>query len=513
MSLFTPADRAFAVACSDLAHCNPFLPERIALERRALGSDFDESSADWNLAYRDGQLVNVERLMERSDAVLERAGAKLRSGEPAGDEDVALYTDLALTLLYHRYREGFDRTIAESVERRGRGRKIAIYERIVEDAQALLRTAGGMLGAFDDLPRTFAIYFQIRRAFGNIYGHIIGLSPAAAGLRAAVWQSIFTHDLRRYRRALVDRMADYTTLITGPSGTGKELVARAIGLSRFIPFDPKSLTFTEDFAGSFFAVNLSAMSPTLIESELFGHRRGAFTGAAEDRAGWLETCPPLGAVFLDEIGELDPVIQVKLLRTVQTRTFSRIGETTERSFRGKVIAATNRDLAKAMARGQFREDLYYRLCSDMITTPSLAQRITDHPGERRTLVNHLARRLVGEAEAPSLTDEVERWITAELGDEYPWPGNVRELEQCVRNVLIRKRYEPASRGPAGDARAQLLEEIACGTMSADDLLTRYCTLVYGRTGSYQAAARTLGLDRRTVKARVDRELLKQLGGA
>lgn len=107
----------------------------------------------------------------------------------------------------------------------------------------------------------------------------------AARLRAAVWQSIFTRDLERYRRSLYRRMHDISTLIIGPSGTGKELVAQAIGLARYIPFDPEKQAFTQDFTESLHALNLSALSPTLIESELFGHRRGSFTGAVQDRTG------------------------------------------------------------------------------------------------------------------------------------------------------------------------------------------------------------------------------------
>src|SRR5262249_20140703 len=162
---------------------------------------------------------------------------------------------------------------------------------------------------------------QVRRAFHFIYRNILGESAPAVRLRAAVWESIFTRDIRRYRRSLFRRMGDVATLIVGPSGTGKELVARAIGLARYIPFDPDREAFVEDYAGAFYSLNPSALSPTLIESELFGHRRGAFTGAVEDRIGWLEACRPLGTVFLDEIGELDPAIQVKLLRVLQTREF------------------------------------------------------------------------------------------------------------------------------------------------------------------------------------------------
>jgi transcriptional regulator with GAF, ATPase, and Fis domain len=319
-----------------------------------------------------------------------------------------------------------------------------------------------------------------------------------------VWQSIFTHDMRRYGRVLFDRMADYTTLVIGPSGTGKELVARAVGLSRYVPFDGERETFRAEFSESFFPISLSAMSPTLIESELFGHQRGAFTGAVSDRAGWLEVCPPHGTVFLDEIGELDPAIQVKLLRVLQARTFSRLGETELRRFDGKIVAATNRDLDEEMHAGRFRQDLYYRLCSDIIYVPSLRQRIAADSGEMHQLTLHLAQRLVGD-EGPTLAAEVETWIGEHLGPNYDWPGNVRELEQCLRNVLIRKEYRPSQRrspstaDPLAEAGAAIRE----GRWTADELLRWYCTLVYTRTGSYEAAARQLQLDRRTVKAKVE----------
>ena len=161
-------------------------------------------------------------------------------------------------------------------------------------------------------------------------------------------------------------MGDFSTLITGPSGTGKEFVARAIAYSRYIPFQPRTLTFQVHPEEGFYAVNLAALSPSLIESELFGHRRGAFTGAATDRKGWLEVCPSHGTVFFDEIGDLEPTLQVKLLRVIQTRRFQRVGETESREFHGKIIAATNRNLGDAIRQGEFREDFYYRICSDLV---------------------------------------------------------------------------------------------------------------------------------------------------
>ncbi|MGE0683786.1 MAG: sigma 54-interacting transcriptional regulator, partial [Candidatus Binatia bacterium] len=300
----------------------------------------------------------------------------------------------------------------------------------------------------------------------------------------------------------------FTTLIRGPSGTGKELVARAIGLSRYVPFDAKTQTFTEDFVGSFYAINLSALPSTLIESELFGHKRGAFTGALQDRRGWLEVCPPLGSVFLDEIGDLDAAIQVKLLRVLQTRTFQALGDAADRRFQGKLIAATNRDLAQAMRNGQFRQDFYYRLCSDLITTPSLREQLRESPAMLRELLVFIVRRVVGD-EAEILAKEIETWILDHLGSDYEWPGNIRELEQCVRNVLVRREYRP-SQTPPPSLHEAFARAFDAGTLTADELLRRYCTTVYAQTGSYEETARRLQIDRRTVKSKIDAELLEEL---
>jgi transcriptional regulator with PAS, ATPase and Fis domain len=225
----------------------------------------------------------------------------------------------------------------------------------------------------------------------------------------------------------------------------------------------------------------------------------------EDRTGWMELCQPLGTVFLDEIGELDPGMQVKLLRVLQTRSFQRLGDTRTRSFRGKIMAATHRDLARDMAEGRFRQDFYYRICSDLITTPSLREQLADAPQDLKGMILFITRRLA-EDEAEALADEVQHWVGKHLGIDYAWPGNFRELEQCVRNVLIRHEYRPPAVG-SRDAAERLTQELNAGALTADELLRRYCTLIYSRTHNLEETARRLQLDRRTVKAKVDPELL------
>jgi DNA-binding NtrC family response regulator len=509
--LFTsPSERALAKSISRLVYTNPFLPERVEGERAVLGEAFVAGDRVWNaLADPSREVSNVASIGERAESLVVAARQWLGDGVKASADDLELYEELVFYVLYHRSREQLAglaelADVGIGVDAREQPRKASFYADFARDADHLLGIPGtnGRLAGPAIAPHLFACFFQIRRAFHHIFAHIVGRSMAAARLRAAAWQSVFTHDVRRYFRALYDRMGDFTTLITGPSGTGKELVARAIGLSRYVPFDVKSKTFTDDFAGSFHALNLSALSPTLIESELFGHRRGAFTGALEDRAGWLEVCPPMGAVFLDEIGELDPVIQVKLLRVLQTRTFQRLGDTKSRHFQGKIIAATNRDLAAEMEAGRFRKDFYYRLCSDMIRTPTLREQLQDSPAELRSLVMFVANRLAG-AEAAPVAEEVVRWVSTHLGADYPWPGNFRELEQCVRNVLIRHEYHPpAAAVSPGDELSAAMNE---GRITAEQLVQRYCKLVYAKVRNYEETARRLGLDRRTVKSKVKAE--------
>lgn len=510
MALLNANERGFLRAVANLGYCNPFLPERIEYEREALGADFREAEPIWSLrvAVPDRPHVNILKIKARVETLVKKVRERLAGGVTAPEEDLVLYETGVLFLLFHQYDGGFYEAISRAHEQKpGRG-QFGFYRDFSRDWQHYLEIPGVTLPSKHEAPHLFACFFQIRRAFHHIFRYIIGGSMVAARLRAMVWQSIFTHDMRRYRDALYERMGDITTLVTGPTGTGKELVARAISLSRYVPFDPKTLTFVEDFTGAFHALNLSALAPTLIESELFGHRRGAFTGALQDRRGWLEICPRWGTVFLDEIGDLDTSIQVKLLRVLHTRTFQPVGDTTERRFHGKIIAATNRDVAEAMRRGQFREDFYYRLCSDLIVTPSLQEQLRESPNVLRELILFIARRVAG-AEAERLAEEVEACIVKHLGREYPWPGNIRELEQCVRSVLIRKEYRPPEPRPLA-ARDEFATALDRGTLTADELLRRYCTVVYSQTGSYEETARRLQLDRRTVKTKIDPQLLARL---
>jgi len=483
-----------------LVEGNPFMPERVVAERQVLGPDHVSHGVVWHVdATSSGSNANEARLRDRGEAFAKELRGRLAQGARASDEQLAAYRSLVFFVLFERFREAFFGWIGQTDGDVGSGAGV-LYGRYRRDFEHFMQIPGVELPIEESPAHVFALGYQIRRAFHHTHRGIYGGSLPAAQLRAAVWQSIFTHDVRRYRRGLHARMADITTLVLGQSGTGKELVARAVGLSAYIPYDEERKRFAEPASSLFRPVNLAALPSSLIESELFGHRRGAFTGALDDRMGWLEECPKLGTVFLDEIGELEAGLQTKLLRVLQGRTFQRVGETRERRFEGRIVAATNRDLGAEIAAGRFRSDLYYRLCADMIRTPTLAEQITAAPADLENLVLILARRMVSHAEANGFAAQVVSWIDTNLGRDYAWPGNVRELEQCLRNVLVRGSYHPLHVRAAGANGDEFLEDVEHGRLSAEELMRAYCRRIYEREGTFEGAARALGLDRRTVKA-------------
>lgn len=504
MAVFTSSERRFLQATASLGYCNPFLPERIEWERAALGREYVEGDPIWSISVADpdADLPNIIRIYDKLGGIIENLHGRLTAASDLSSQDLSMYEDSVHSLLYQRYYASF---------RQANGRW-QFYRQFLADWNRYLALPGKRFETSLRPAHVFACFHQIQRAFFYIFYNIIGSSMPAARLRASIWQSIFTRDMRRYRRTLYQRMSDFPTLITGPSGTGKELVARAIAGSRFIPFDAERMEFGERQgaapAETFFAINVAALSPALIESELFGHRRGSFTGAIADRKGWLETCPPLGTVFLDELGEMELLLQAKLLRAIETRRFSAVGDTAVREFRGKLIAATNRDLQSEIGKGRFREDLYYRLCADLIRTPSLKEQIESSPGVLRELILFMVRRVAAD-EAESCLAEVQQWITANLPADYAWPGNYRELEQCVRNVIIRGSYQPVARAEV-EEDGGFMGDYRAGRLKADEVLAHYAALVYRQSGSYEEAARRLAVDRRTVKARVDAYLKAQV---
>jgi len=290
-----------------------------------------------------------------------------------------------------------------------------------------------------------------------------------------------------------------TVLITGESGTGKEVIARAL--------HSNSLQCT----GPFVAVNCGALPADLLESELFGHVKGAFTGAVRDRVGRFELARG-GTLFLDEIGDIPLALQVKLLRVLQERHFERVGENTPRPMDTRIIAATNQDLHDAIRTGRFREDLYYRLRVVPIHIPPLRER----PEDIGLIAQHLLAHIGGRAgRALRLSPD-----TLTVLEKYPWPGNVRELENSLeyavalctgQTIQIEDLPEEIRGGGAEAAQAGRPSDEAAARPAAhvaaaeDPERTRIIRALEGHHWNRQRAADTLGLSRSTLWRRM-REL-------
>lgn len=387
----------------------------------------------------------------------------------------------------------------------------------IGDAPIIIITAFGNLetvvrameaGAFDYLVKPFDLDQAtqvVKRAIeqqpcdppkanstGEAAETLIGRSPAM--------QELFK------RIALVAR-ADVPVLITGESGTGKELIARAIhrhGSRRDQPFLP---------------VCLAALSPGLVESELFGHVKGAFTGAIHDRKGLLELANG-GTVLLDEIGDISLPLQVKLLRAIEQREITPVGDVRCRSINIRIIAATNRPLAQLMKSGEFREDLYFRLSVFHIESPPLRDRLEDVPDLAAHFLQqcHWANQQPGVLTAEALSELVAR----------SWPGNVRELRNTIEHAAVVSRGQPIRpehlppRVTGDVPRTRSLTEAvsedlsawserAAGLMEAVPIYDRFLelteppllrTVLRHHQGNRAAAAQALGIHRATLRQKL-----------
>jgi DNA-binding NtrC family response regulator len=465
---------------SEAAFSNPFSDKRIEADRRIIGAS---EETRWHEMH-----VPLLLSLEKNIQALEKAGG-IRIDRDGGEDAEALAVSI-LFLVYHQHAERFDSLIEEQIVAGDEPCRAPF-------AFQCLETLVGYGFNRADACRFVGIFYQIRRAYFFISKGLIGESACMKQLRSQLWDNIFTHEISWYVRCLWNRMEDFSTLLLGETGTGKGAAAAAIGRSGFIPFNPNAQKFEESFTRAFVSINLSQYPEALIESELFGHRKGAFTGAIEKHDGIFSRCSSHGAIFLDEIGDVSVPIQIKLLQVLQERTFSPVGSHDKLRFKGRVIAATNKSIDALRRDGSFRDDFYYRLCSGLITVPPLRQRIRETPRELEALAGHIMQRICG----PELKVPVVDALKAMCGKNYAWPGNVRELEQAIRRIMLTGTY-------TGDSISDPVEEMALGAavesgnFTAKELVEKYCCDLYETYGNYGEVARRTGLDWRTVKKNV-----------
>jgi DNA-binding NtrC family response regulator len=467
------------------------------VRRSAFANPFSETrdAADAALMDVEQGAPRLNEVTERVSAFLARLREERRERSDAyGDEDRERLALAHLFDVFHGLADSLDALI-----RRQLGAGDASIP--VPFAAAALKDLAARGFTEDAAVRYFAMFYQLRRAFHFIAASLTGGCPSMRQLRCSLWANVFTMDMPTYERHLLTRMEDFSTLLLGETGTGKGAAAAAIGRSGFIPFLPREGVFAESFTRSFLSIHLAQFPETLIESELFGHRKGAFTGAVESHEGVFSRCSPYGSIFLDEIADASVPVQIKLLKVLQERTFSPVGSHETKRFSGRVIAASNRSLTDLRRRGLFRDDFYYRLCSDTIVVPPLRQRVEERPEELSQLAGLILERLLGAPDA-ALAQRVVNVIRRDLGPAYAWPGNVRELEQRVRQVLLKSACDPAPEPEATDLGARLKHAIDNGAATAQELIADYCAVLHRRCGTYEEVARRAGLDRRTVRKHV-----------
>jgi DNA-binding NtrC family response regulator len=474
-----PSEREFFAALERVVYGNPFSDERAQVVQRLV------PGATSGELIRDREAL--PRMVEPRLRAYPDAGALRR----LATEDRLLVQNAFHYVCYHRHVPQLDDLIAREVARN----ETPVADRIARSVLAELAQCGI---EEDAGTRYLGFFYQLRRAYHFIVPFLTGDSEPMRRLRRALWDNVFTHDMVVYRDSLSSRMEDFSTLLLGETGTGKGEAAAAIGRSGFIPYLRDKRRFAASFRDGFIAINLSQFPETLIESELFGHRKGSFTGAIDHHAGVFERCNAHGALFLDEIGEVSAPVQIKLLRVLQDRTFTPLGSHEPQRFAGRVIAATNRSWAELRAEGRFRDDFYYRLCSDVIPLPTLRERIADCPGELEDLVRLLVARIAGEQ--PDLASMALEALHRDVPRDYAWPGNVRELEQAVRRILLTGRYASDSGVRGAVSREQEFSNLARdGQLNAKDLLGGYCAMLYRQLGTYAEVATRTGLDRRTAR--------------
>ena len=434
------------------------------------------------------QLVTISRILERHGYVVSTANNGARAIEMLNREHVdVLVTDLNMPVM-----DGLE-LLQELAKRDTRPATVVLtgYGTIQSAVDAMKHGAADYLIKPcnpDELKLVIARQLELHA----LRREVAVLRRATKGQgRGSVL--VGSSDVMQRVYELIESLArnKTTVLITGASGTGKELVART--LHERAPWS----------AGPFIAVNCGAVSENLLESQLFGHRRGAFTDAVEDQEG-LFLAAHGGTLFLDEVSEIPLGLQVKFLRAIEEREVLRLGDTRPRKFDTRIIAATNRNLQEDVAEGRFREDLYYRLNVVEVTLPTLAERREDIDALADHFVQELARSY-GVA-AKDLSEEARRSLR-----NHSWPGNARELQNVIERAFAlsdARRIEAEDIGPALRSASRSMdpsapEPTAPPVEKLDDMERKMIVAALREAGGNKnAAARLLGIDRQRLYRRL-----------
>ena len=434
-------------------------------------------------------------IRESAAMALEKVGLKTVQ---AGDVPSALQAlrahrvDLVLSDIYMPGETGL--TLLQAIaERKNPPRVILMTARGTIETTALAQR----IGAFDYLAKPFDLgdlIARVRAALGDRVADEVTIDAGPASRIVGSHPSM----IAMYKAIARVASLNVPVVILGESGTGKELVAQSIH------------DLGDRVAGPFIAINCGAIPDTLLENELFGSTRGAFTDSRQDRRGALSRADG-GTLFLDEIGDISPAFQVKLLRFLQDGVVTPLGAEKSHRVDVRLIAATHRDIKKLVADGKFREDLYYRLAGYEIAVPPLRERVSDIP----LLVDHFKRKIAAEMKRDAIAGPSQGVL--DLFAAHPWPGNVRELEQVIRRTIIDSGalVDPAAASralrdiaPSSEPKPAPAPQAESGEddlVSLDEAEKRHIIAVLRATGGNQTqAAYILGIERKTLARKIKR---------
>ena len=536
--LIEPRLLALLKLVSPLYAICPFAPAWATLVKLALGDGYviEAGPTGATVVVFPRNLALLWGLLEEGLAGVAR---RLQRGVVGTAEELELYRGAALVGLWAEFAPDLQRMIDEDLV------EASFWDRFLDRYRFLF---GSLSLPVPKPGHLLAFYYQAWRAWYFCAKYVLGWSPSAVRARRDIWHANMAVDICVYATHLYRQMDDVPVLITGPTGSGKELAARCIAWARYIPFDPETRRFARRYHEDFHVRNLCAVPAELVESELFGHVKGSFTGATADKKGLFGLSRIHGTLFFDEIGELSLLLQAKLLRPFQGREYMPVGGHDQRILLGRLIFATNRDLEAECAAGTFRLDLFERMNGIRIQMPSLRTMLKEMPRE----LHRYVRAFVGEKlDDPVQVEALAERVVATIRPELPWDGNLRELKRYTERVLLgggvasapepesvplsaplsapvaagqsetQSRPKKTSRPPPGSAAAPMSmcapssgilgPEAKAGRVSADAAIKALVAWVHVHNGENVAqTARITKLDRRTVTRLLDPERVARL---
>ncbi len=408
------------------------------IQKIVFSNPYGEECRQACLSFSNGKISKPLDLLESASGQVDQLLGKLKN---ENNMDLASYSEDDRWLLHHgviflcyfKYADKFDKLIDEQF------RQGSLNVRVPFATDALgIMTRAGM--ATEIAQRYFAFFFQIQRAHYFLDKTLIGASPSMDRLRHDLWNTIFTHDFSLYEQFLWESIKSVSTIFVGEPGVGKETAARAVVSSGYVPFEEKTMTFAEPFTEFYKLVNLAQHPGVRLESELFGHQKGAYSEAVENYQGVLNRCSAYDVICLDDIEKMPDPVQAKLASVLQHRIFTPVGSHAKQTFEGRVMATSRKSSKELLATGELREDLYYQLCVNEIHVPSLRQRFKEMPSEFELMIRNVIKRFTGQ-ESSDLVGRIIDGMPDHISPGYSWPGNISELEQIIKKILLVKNYE------------------------------------------------------------------------